>query len=144
MPSLQTNINTTNQPAKSFSITIHPSFPFLAASCYRSGDSPRGVVVGDEERWLFEVGRVMGELFRYRCESFSSVFALRCIYYMKSISLASWEEIAANMLYCDRDWLREGIPDSVTSSQSDPLRNRSVLLLGSRELLLRTEGLVAL
>jgi hypothetical protein len=36
------------------------------------------------------------------------------------------------------------IPDRVTSSQSDPLRNRSVLLLGSRELLLRAEGLVAL
>jgi len=36
------------------------------------------------------------------------------------------------------------VPDGVTSSQSDPLRDRSVLLLGSRELLLRTEGLVAL
>jgi len=36
------------------------------------------------------------------------------------------------------------IPDRVTSSQSDPLRNRSVLLLGSGELLLRAEGLVAL
>ncbi len=36
------------------------------------------------------------------------------------------------------------VPDRVTSSQSDPLRNGSVLLLGSRELLLRTEGLVAL
>ena len=36
------------------------------------------------------------------------------------------------------------IPDRVTSSQSDPLRNRPVLLLGSGELLLRAEGLVAL
>ncbi len=36
------------------------------------------------------------------------------------------------------------IPDRITSSQSDPLRNRSVLLLGSGELLLRAEGLVAL
>ena len=36
------------------------------------------------------------------------------------------------------------IPDRVASSQSDPLRNRSVLLLGSGELLLRAEGLVAL
>jgi hypothetical protein len=36
------------------------------------------------------------------------------------------------------------VPDSVTSSQSDPLRNRSVLLLSSCELLLRAEGLVAL
>jgi hypothetical protein len=38
----------------------------------------------------------------------------------------------------------QDVPDGVTSSQSDPLRNRSVLLLGSGELLLRTEGLVAL
>ncbi len=36
------------------------------------------------------------------------------------------------------------VPDGVTSSQSDPLRDWSVLLLGSRQLLLRTEGLVAL
>jgi hypothetical protein len=38
----------------------------------------------------------------------------------------------------------ESLPDRVTSSQADPLRNRSVLLLGSGELLLRAEGLVAL
>jgi hypothetical protein len=38
----------------------------------------------------------------------------------------------------------KSIPDRVTGSQSDPLRNRSVLLLGSGELLLRAEGLVAL
>ena len=36
------------------------------------------------------------------------------------------------------------IPDGVTGSQSDPLRDRSVLLLSSGELLLRAEGLVAL
>jgi hypothetical protein len=40
--------------------------------------------------------------------------------------------------------LLKRIPDGVTSPQSDPLRDRSVLLLGSRELLLRAEGLVAL
>ena len=39
---------------------------------------------------------------------------------------------------------REDVPDGVTSSQSDPLRNWSVLLLSSRKLLLRAEGLVAL
>lgn len=38
----------------------------------------------------------------------------------------------------------ENVPDGVTGSQSDPLRNRSVLLLSFRKLLLRTEGLVAL
>lgn len=36
------------------------------------------------------------------------------------------------------------VPDGVTSPQSDPLRDRSVLLLGFRQLLLRPEGLVAL
>jgi hypothetical protein len=36
------------------------------------------------------------------------------------------------------------VPDGVTSPQSDPLWNGSVLLLGSCELLLRAEGLVAL
>ena len=44
-------------------------------------------------------------------------------------------------------WLwrwEESVPDGVTSSQSDPLRNRSVLLLSFRKLLLRAEGLVAL
>ncbi len=40
--------------------------------------------------------------------------------------------------------LLKSIPDGVTSPQSDPLRDRSVLLLGSCELLLRAEGLVAL
>ena len=45
----------------------------------------------------------------------------------------------------ERGCVYEGIvPDGVTSSQTDPLRNRSVLLLGSRELDFRTEGLVAL
>ena len=36
------------------------------------------------------------------------------------------------------------VPDGVTSPQSDPLRDGSVLLLGFRQLLLRPEGLVAL
>jgi hypothetical protein len=36
------------------------------------------------------------------------------------------------------------VPDGVTSPQSDPLGNGSVLLLSSRELLLRAKGLVAL
>jgi hypothetical protein len=40
--------------------------------------------------------------------------------------------------------VREGLPDGVASSQSNPLRNGSVLLLGFRKLLLRAEGLVAL
>ena len=35
-------------------------------------------------------------------------------------------------------------PDGVTSSQTDPLRNRAVLLLGLSKLLLGTESLVAL
>ena len=38
----------------------------------------------------------------------------------------------------------EFVPDGVTSSQSDPLRNWSVLFLGLSQLLLRSEGLVAL
>ncbi len=41
-------------------------------------------------------------------------------------------------------WSKLIVPDGVTSSQSDPLRNWTVLLLGSGELLLRTEGLVGL
>ncbi|CAL3965832.1 unnamed protein product [Diplocarpon coronariae] len=36
------------------------------------------------------------------------------------------------------------VPDGVTSPQSDPLRNGSVLLLGSGELHLCTKALVAL
>jgi hypothetical protein len=36
------------------------------------------------------------------------------------------------------------VPDGVTGSQSDPLRNRSVLFLGLGQLLLCSEGLVAL
>lgn len=36
------------------------------------------------------------------------------------------------------------VPDGVTGSQSDPLRDRSVLLLRTRKLLLGAEGLVAL
>lgn len=40
--------------------------------------------------------------------------------------------------------LSEVIPDRVTSSQSDPLRNWSVLLLGLSQLLLCSEGFVAL
>jgi len=35
------------------------------------------------------------------------------------------------------------VSDGITSPQSDPLGNRSILLLGSRELNLRTESLVA-
>jgi hypothetical protein len=38
----------------------------------------------------------------------------------------------------------ESVPDSVTSSESDPLWNWSVLLLGSRELNLCAERLVTL
>ncbi len=45
----------------------------------------------------------------------------------------------------ERDKEEVGIvPDGVTGSQSDPLRNRSILLLSSCELLLRSKGLVAL
>jgi hypothetical protein len=36
------------------------------------------------------------------------------------------------------------LPDGVTGSQTDPLRNRTVLLLGFGKLLLGAEGLLAL
>jgi hypothetical protein len=45
-------------------------------------------------------------------------------------------------MLCAGGWF--DVPDGVTSPQSDPLRDRSVLLLGFRQLLLRPEGLVAL
>lgn len=35
-------------------------------------------------------------------------------------------------------------PDRIPSPQSNPLRNRTILLLGARKLLLRAEGFVAL
>jgi hypothetical protein len=38
----------------------------------------------------------------------------------------------------------ESVPDGVTGAKTNPLRNRSVLLLGSGELDLRPESLVAL
>ena len=38
----------------------------------------------------------------------------------------------------------EGIPNSVAGSKANPLRDRSVLLLRARKLLLGTEGFVAL
>ena len=40
--------------------------------------------------------------------------------------------------------IRGCVPDGVTSPQTDPLWDRSVLLLGSGELLLRAEGFVTL
>jgi hypothetical protein len=40
--------------------------------------------------------------------------------------------------------VRSIVPDGVTGSETDPLWDRSVLLLGSRELDLCAEGLVAL
>jgi hypothetical protein len=40
--------------------------------------------------------------------------------------------------------LLKSVPDGVTCPQSDPLRDRPVLLLSFGELLLRAEGLVAL
>lgn len=61
-----------------------------------------------------------------------------------SISDQSWlcQCRAGCMWVCEGNW--RCVPDGVTSPQSDPLWDRSVLLLGSRELHLRAEGLVGL
>jgi hypothetical protein len=78
-----------------------------------------------------------GELFRYRCGSFANVFSLRCICF-KGVKYVSrcWGFVMAGGPHY--------IPDCVTSSQSNPLGNWSILFLGFRKLLLRTEGLVTL
>jgi len=47
-------------------------------------------------------------------------------------------------IYSEVQLIRSAVPDGVTGPQSDPLRDGPVLLLGSRELLLRAEGLMAL
>jgi hypothetical protein len=89
-------------------------------------------------------------LFRCRCGSYANVFALRCIYQSSRSECGFHSSIwpSSKLLEIVEPWRRGlggcSIPDRVTSSQSDPLRNRSVLLLGSGELLLRAEGLVAL
>jgi hypothetical protein len=87
-------------------------------------------------------------MFRCRCGSYANVFALRCIYCPFALESASRCTAAFPSSQSGGGDLGKcggcSIPDRVTSSQSDPLRNRSVLLLGSRELLLRAEGLVAL
>lgn len=54
-----------------------------------------------------------------------------------------FENVAAKR-GCRGDGLGSLLPDGVTSSQSNPLWDRTILLLGSCELLLRAEGLVAL
>lgn len=93
-----------------------------------------------------------GESSRFRSGSFANVFSLRCIcavfistysllYHSRlalfppMLSLGCWAEMGSDLY---------AIPDCVTGSQSDPLRNWSVLFLGFGELLLRSEGLVAL
>ena len=90
------------------------------------------------------------ELFRYRCGFCANVSSLRCICW-EVISIFS-NFYSQAFFDCDSKALRgvgvdkavEIVPDGVTSPQSDPLGNGSVLLLSSRELLLRAKGLVAL
>jgi hypothetical protein len=121
----------------SITLVIRPSQPKLKLRGYRR--MPRrddGVVVrGWESR---------GELFRYRCGSCANVFSLRYICPRSRVSERSGFLLRAARECEGRRSCGRDVPDGVTSSQSDPLRNRSVLLLGFRKLLLRAEGLVAL
>lgn len=103
----------------------------------------------------------VGELLRYRCVSFSNVSALRCIYACLLATIpcccVSIVLLPVALPPVRRGYpaersakcrLREGsrmcVPDGVTSAKTDPLWDRSVLLLGSGELHFRAEGLVAL
>ena len=87
-----------------------------------------------------------GELFRYRCGFCANVSSLRCICW-KSLVFLSMSCIPPSLIVMPKrgiDKAVEIVPDGITSPQSDPLGNGSVLLLSSRELLLRAKGLVAL
>ena len=96
--------------------------------------------------WLVEASRL------YSDSGLSPMSSLRVISAQYLLALSLSRDTFINSRYASLSlrimssgsWRRSCIPDCVTSSQSDPLRNWSVLLLCFGELLLRSEGLVAL
>lgn len=131
--------------------------PKVGGSIRRKTKVPASLVGSGEEG---------GEMLRCRGGSCASVYAWRCNYNQR-VSLASVpNRIAAVLLVAKRPlgrrygerarsrgprglgalFVRGGarIPNGVTSSETNPLGDRSVLLLGLGQLLLGTERLVAL